>query len=285
MAKKGTIIFTKEVAPNIFEMIIEAPNIAKKIKPGQFIVLMATEKGERIPLTVAGTYRWIGYIALYVQRAGKTTSKLTDMEAGSILYSLSGPHGQQSEIEKVDDNVVFVCGGVGTAVMYPVLRANKEIGNKVITILGAKNKDTFILKDDIQEISDQTIVCTDDGSCGKKGFTTNALEELIESGEKISKVVVAGPPIMMKLISDITRKYNIPTIASLVTIMVDGTGMCGGCRVGVNGKSLHACVEGPEFNAHQIDWDVLLSRQNIYKKEEQISMEKYKEKRCCREKR
>ncbi|OWK27174.1 MAG: hypothetical protein US76_03665 [Parcubacteria group bacterium GW2011_GWA2_38_13b] len=279
--EKGVIIATIEVAPNIFKMIIGADDIAKRIKAGQFIILMATERGERIPLTVAESDSCQGTITIFVQRAGKSTCELADMCEYSKLYSLSGPNGRASEIEKTEGSVVFVCGGVGTAVMYPVLKANKEFGNKVIAIMGVKNKELLILRDEIEKISDQTIICTDDGSAGAKGFTTDILGEFIKSGMKISKVIVAGPPIMMKLVAEITRKYAIPTVASLVTIMIDGTGMCGGCRVEINGGSKFVCCDGPEFDAHQVNWGDLLLRQRIYTGEEKISLERYKEERRC----
>lgn len=283
ITEKGTIIDKIEVALNIFRIIIGAADIARTIKAGQFIVLMTTEKGERVPLTVAESDDCEGTITIFVQRAGKSTWELADMREGSILYSLSGPNGRASEIEKIDGNVVFVCGGVGTAVMYPVLKANKELGNKVIAILGAKTEKFFILRDKIEKISDQTIICTDDGSAGTKGFTTNILEEVIKSGAKIGKVIVAGPPIMMKLIAEITQKYTIPTIASLVAIMIDGTGMCGGCRVEIDKGPKFVCCDGPEFDAHKVNWSDLLSRQLLYTEEEKISLEIYKKGRRCLE--
>ncbi len=243
-------------------MEVLSPDIASKVKPGQFVVLMASEKGERIPLTVVEKDTSKGTIKLIFQEAGLTTKMLGDMKAGNCLYSLVGPLGHPTEIKKYG-KIIIVGGGVGIAEIYPVTRAMKEAGNHVTTILGARSKDLLILEKELKGASDEFYVATDDGSYGLKGFTTNILEELLSKG-KYDLVYSVGPIPMMKRSSMVTKKFNVKTIVSLNAIMVDATGMCGCCRVTVGGKTYFSCVDGPEFDASLVDWDELIKRNKIY---------------------
>ena len=268
------ILEKETLAPHINRFVIEAPLIAKNHKPGQFVVIRIYEKGERIPLTIAEVDRTEGTITLIVQEVGKTTYMLGDLKAGDVIADVIGPLGRPAEIEKVG-TVVTIGGGVGTAIVYPETKAFKEVGNRVISIIGFRNKELVILEDEMRATSDELIVTTDDGSYGKKGFVSDRLQELIEKGEKIELVVAIGPAIMMKVVSDMTKKYNIKTIVSLNAIMLDATGMCGACRVEVGGETKFACVDGPEFDAHKVDFDLLIKRRVMYREEEKIALENY----------
>ncbi|MCD6399349.1 sulfide/dihydroorotate dehydrogenase-like FAD/NAD-binding protein [candidate division WOR-3 bacterium] len=268
------ILEKETLAPHINRFVIEAPLIAKNHKPGQFVVIRIYEKGERIPLTIAEVDRTEGTITLIVQEVGKTTYMLGDLKAGDVIADVIGPLGRPAEIEKVG-TVVTIGGGVGTAIVYPETKAFKEVGNRVISIIGFRNKELVILEDEMRATSDELIVTTDDGSYGKKGFVSDRLKELIEKGEKIDLVVAIGPAIMMKVVSDMTKKYNIKTIVSLNAIMLDATGMCGACRVEVGGETKFACVDGPEFDAHKVDFDLLMKRLVMYREEEKIALENY----------
>jgi len=268
------ILEKETLAPHINRFVIEAPLIAKNHKPGQFVVIRIYEKGERIPLTIAEVDRTEGTITLIVQEVGKTTYMLGDLKAGDVIADVIGPLGRPAEIEKVG-TVVTIGGGVGTAIVYPETKAFKEVGNRVISIIGFRNKELVILEDEMRATSDELIVTTDDGSYGKKGFVSDRLQELIEKGEKIELVVAIGPAIMMKVVSDMTKKYNIKTIVSLNAIMLDATGMCGACRVEVGGETKFACVDGPEFDAHKVDFDLLMKRLVMYREEEKIALENY----------
>ena len=259
------ILKKEELSPNVYAMEIDAPRVAKKAEPGQFIILRVDEEGERIPLTIADFNRETGCILIVFQVIGASTMKLAAMEVGNSLRDFVGPLGHPSEIRKLDGTMVVVGGGIGVAPTYPIARAMHEAGNKVIAIMGAKTKDILIMEEEMKAVTDEVLVTTDDGSYGIKGFVTNAVEELVRRGEKIAQVTAIGPVIMMKSVADATRPHAIPTVVSLNPIMVDGTGMCGGCRVTVGGETKFACVDGPEFDGHAVDFKGLMSRQRMYR--------------------
>ena len=267
------IISKRFFSPNVAELVVEAPLIARSRRAGHFVIIRVDAQSERIPLTIAGADIEKGTITLVVQQIGVSTHKLLAMEPGECLHDIVGPLGRATRIEKYG-TVVCACGGVGAAPMLPIAEALKKAGNKVITVLAARNKDLIILKDELAQWSDELIVMTDDGSMGKQGVVTLGVEEVINR-EKVDKCVTIGPAIMMKFVSLTTAKYNIPTEASLNTIMVDGTGMCGACRVTVGGKTKFVCVDGPEFDAHGVDWDEMLSRMKSYKAEETAALTAY----------
>ena len=257
-----------KIAPDIFRFEIYAPLIARKFQAGQFIVMRPLESSERVPLTIMKADREAGTITLIVKAIGLSTRQLAELNEGDAVADLLGPLGKPSEIGKFG-TVVVVGGGVGTAVAFAVAQTLKEAGNRIIIISGARDKSFVILEDDLREISDELIMATDDGSYGVKGFVTELLKDLYRKGERIDRVIAAGPLPMMKLIADITREHGTPTITSLNPIMVDGIGMCGGCRALVNGKIVFVCVDGPEFDAHQVDFDSLMRRNNAYRGIEQ----------------
>jgi ferredoxin--NADP+ reductase len=258
---------------NVVRLEIEAPRIAKARRAGHFVILRVDEKGERIPLTIAGSDVAKGTITLVIQRVGVTSRKLAELEPGDVIADLVGPLGQATEVKKV--GTILACGGgVGVAPLLPIVEASKKAGNRVISIIAARSKDLIILEDQIREYSDEVIVMTDDGSYGEKGLITEGMEKVINR-EKVDEAVIIGPAIMMKFASEVTRKYEIPSIASLNTIMVDGTGMCGACRVTVDGKTKFVCVDGPEFDAHKVDFDEMLMRLGGYKDFEKDANERY----------
>ncbi len=269
------IISKKFFSPNVAELIVEAPLIARSRRAGHFVIIRVDANSERVPLTIAGADIEKGTITLVVQQVGASTHKLLAMNPGDCLHDIVGPLGRATRIENYG-TVVCACGGVGAAPMLPIAEALKKAGNKVITVLAARNKDLIILKDELAQWSDELIVMTDDGSMGKQGVVTVGVEEVINR-ETVNKCITIGPAIMMKFVALTTAKYNIPTEASLNTIMVDGTGMCGACRVTVDGKTKFVCVDGPEFDAHGVDWNEMLSRMKSYKAEELEAMEKYNE--------
>lgn len=242
----------------------------KKAQAGQFIVLRVDEKGERIPLTIANFNRDTGVVNIVFQVIGASTMALAALNAGDSLLDFVGPLGKPSTIKKFNGTVVVVGGGIGVAPTFPIARAMKEAGNKVIAIMGAKTKDILIMEAEMQAVTDEIMITTDDGSRGIKGFVTYAVEELYKRGENIAQVTAIGPVIMMKSVADVTRKLAIPTVVSLNPIMVDGTGMCGGCRVTVGEETKFACVDGPEFDGHLVDFKGLMSRQRMYRDLEQI---------------
>jgi ferredoxin--NADP+ reductase len=256
----------------VVKMVIEAPDVARKRKAGQFIVLMTDEKGERIPLTIVDSDNEKGTITIIFQVVGKTTTCLSDMKEGESLYSVLGPLGRPTEIENFG-TTVCVGGGVGIGVVYPITKALKEAGNRIISIIGARTKDILILEDEMKEISDELLIATDDGSYGFHGFVSDVLQNLIDMGEKIDRVVTIGPVPMMRVVCNLTKQYNIKTIVSLNPIMVDATGMCGACRVSVGGCTKFACVDGPEFDGHEVDFDLLTSRLRMYYLQEKESSE------------
>ncbi len=253
---------------------IEAPRIARKAKPGQFIILKATETGERIPLTMADTDPAAGTVTVIFMVVGKSTAIFAGLKVGDAYSDLIGPLGRPTDIEKVG-HVVCVGGGTGIAVLHPIARAMKQAGNRVTTILGARNVDFLILKDKMSAISDTFIAMSDDGSTGRKGFVTDALKEIIAT-DKPDLVVAIGPVPMMKAVSEVTRPDGIHTLVSLNPVMVDGTGMCGGCRVTVGDQTKFACVDGPEFDGHKVDFDGLSKRLNAYKKVEATAMDDHR---------
>lgn len=266
------IISKEYFSTNVIKFEVEAPLIAKARKAGHFVIVRVGKKGERIPLTIADSNIEKGTITLVVQRMGVSSSKLCALNEGDYITDLVGPLGKATHIENFG-TVICACGGVGTAPMLPIVAALKAAGNKVITVLAARTKELVILEEQMRANSDEVIVMTDDGSYGTKGLVTNGIEMLIER-EKIDLCVTIGPAIMMKFVSLLTKKHDIPTVASLNTIMVDGTGMCGACRVSVGGKTKFVCVDGPEFNAHEVDFDEMLMRLGGYKELEQDAMKK-----------
>jgi len=264
-------ILKKEILADIagtkvVKLEVSSPDIAKKAQPGQFIALMVSDKGERIPLTIVDADKVSGTITLILQEAGLTTRLLGKMSPGDSLYALVGPLGHATEIKKYG-KVVLVGGGVGIAEIYPVAKALKAAGNHVTTILGARTKDLLILEKELKAVSDELLIATDDGSCGRKGFTTDILDETLNKGV-CALVYSVGPIPMMRRSAAVTSNYKVKTIVSLNAVMVDATGMCGCCRVTVGGKTLFSCVDGPEFDAHQIDWDEFVKRNRIYEDKE-----------------
>ena len=262
------IIEKANIAEAVYEFVVDAPLVAHKCRPGQFVIIRTDEFSERVPLTIADFDREKGYITLIVQAVGNSTRHLCDtFDVGDDILDVVGPLGQPSEMG-IFGTVVVVGGGIGVAPVYPIARAYHELGNKVSSIIGARNKDLIIWQDKMAAISDEVIVTTDDGTAGHKGFVTDPLRAMLEKGEKIDLVLAIGPVIMMKNVAAVTEPFGVKTTASLNTIMVDGTGMCGGCRVNVGGENKFACVDGPEFDAHKVDFANLLMRQQMYKNQE-----------------
>lgn len=268
------IHFAEFLAPNIKKFIIEAPKIALKRKAGQFVIIRLKDGGERIPLTIADSNIEEGTITIIVQGIGKTTRELNTFETGDFINDVVGPLGKPSHIENFG-TAISIGGGVGTAIAYPTAVALKEAGNHTISIIGGRTKDFVILEDEMKKVCDEVFVTTDDGSYGTKGFVTQKLKELIDSGRKIDFVLAIGPIPMMKAVAETTRPYEIPTVVSLNPIMVDGTGMCGGCRATVDGKTVYVCVDGPEFDAHKVDFSLLEKRNRAYLVEEKESLENF----------
>ena len=266
------------LVPNIFEMEIEAPEVARKAEAGRFVIVMADEQGERIPLTIADWDVDRGTITLVIMVVGTSSMKLSRMKEGDSLYAFAGPFGHPSEIEDFG-TIIMVAGGVGTAPIYPIARALKERGNRIITIQGARSENLLFWQDKLASVSDEHIVTTDDGTVGRKALVTEPLKELLEQDTdgSIGCVYAIGPAIMMKFCSLTTQPFKVKTIVSLNSIMVDGTGMCGGCRVDVGGDKRFASVDGPEFDGHVVDWEVLMKRQTTYCEQEKCSLDQYKE--------
>lgn len=258
------IVRKKELNPTVTLMEIDAPLIAKKAEPGQFIILRTDEDGERTPLTIADYDRVAGTITIIYQIVGATTEKLNSMNEGEELLDFVGPLGLKTKTDG-KKKVAVVGGGVGCAIAYPVVKKFHELGTEVHAIVGFRNKDLVILEDEFRANSSKLVVMSDDGSAGKKGLVTDALKELIESGEEYDEVITIGPLIMMKFVSMLTKNYGIKTVASMNPIMIDGTGMCGGCRLTVGGETKFACVDGPEFDAHLVDFDEAIARSSMYK--------------------
>jgi len=251
---------------------ISAPRIAKKAAAGQFVIVRVGENGERIPLTIADWDAHEGSISIVFMEVGTTTTKLSRLQDGDAVVDIVGPLGNPTEIENFG-TVCLMAGGFATATIMPIARAMKTAGNRVVTIVGARNKDLLFWRDRLSSVSDELIITTDDGSAGRKGVVTEPIKEMLERGEHIDRVIAIGPSIMMKFSALTTKPFGIKTIVSMNPIMIDGTGMCGCCRVSVNGQTRFACVDGPEFDAHAIDWDNFMARQRTYVEEEKRSLE------------
>lgn len=267
------IISNREVAPNIYEMVVENKVLARRAHAGQFLIVMADEQGERIPLTIADYDAATGAVTMVIMAIGTSTRKLVKLGAGDSLYAMIGPLGNASEIDHFG-TVVMVAGGVGAAPIYPIARSLSEAGNRVITIQGSRNKELLFWVDKLSSVSDEHIVTTDDGSFGRKALVTEPLKELLEKGG-VGCVYTIGPAIMMKFCAETCRPFGVRTIASLNSIMIDGTGMCGGCRVRVGGETKFTCVDGPEFDALAIDWSIAMARQKSFCEAEKCSLERY----------
>jgi ferredoxin--NADP+ reductase len=278
------IVAREDLAPVTKLFVVEAPEVARKAEPGQFIITIVDEGGERIPLTIADYDRAAGTITIIFQEVGKTTRWLGSKQAGDSLFAFTGPLGLPTEIEKYG-TVMCVGGGVGIAPVYPIARALKEAGNTVISIIGARSKDLLFWEDKMRAVSDELIVATDDGSYGRKALVPNVEKEILESGVRVDRIWAIGPAIMMKFASLASQPFGVKTLVSLNTIMVDGTGMCGACRVEVAGETRFVCVDGPEFDGHEVNWDLLIARQRIYLDEEKRANEHH-DHRCpsCRDK-
>lgn len=268
------IIDARFLAPDVKQFRIEAPRVARKRKAGQFVIVRLHEHGERIPLTIADSDLATGTITLIVQGIGKTTRLMNSLNAGDAILDVVGPLGEPSHVDKFG-TVVIIGGGVGTAIAYPTAVAMKQAGNRVIAILGARSAELLILEAEVRATSDELFVMTDDGSRGEKGFVTQKLQQLLDQPPIINQVLAIGPIPMMKAVAEATRPRGIKTIVSLNPIMVDGTGMCGGCRVIVGGTSKFACVDGPEFDAHQVDFQILMQRNSLYKRQEKAALERF----------
>ncbi|MHC4662874.1 MAG: sulfide/dihydroorotate dehydrogenase-like FAD/NAD-binding protein [Planctomycetota bacterium] len=262
------------ITPEIFLIKVKAPEIAKKRKAGQFIIYRLHEQSERIPLTIADADPAEGTLTLVFQAVGKSTLELGTKQVGDTILDIVGPLGKATHVENFGD-VVCIGGGIGIAPLYPIVQAMKEAGNNVITIIGARSKDLLILEDMVREATTELDICTDDGSYCEKGFVTDRLLNLIEKGMKPALCVAIGPVVMMRAVCKVTKAHNIPTVVSLNPIMVDGTGMCGACRVTVGEKTKFACVDGPEFDGHQVDFDELVKRQAAYLYEEKVAKDKW----------
>ena len=266
------IVEARPLARGIKLFVIKAPRIARKQKPGQFVIVRLDECGERVPLTIADADGNAGTITIVVQAIGKTTMLLSLLDSGDKILDVVGPLGKPSEIEKYGTTVV-VSGSVGTAMAYPTARELKRAGNRVISIVGARSKDLMVLEDEVRAVSDETHVVTDDGSYGEKGLVTDKLKQIM-ADKKVDYVLAVGPVPMMRAVANLTGPEKIKTIVSLNSIMVDGTGMCGGCRVLIDNKSEFACVDGPEFDAARVNFDVLMQRNNMYREQERLSIER-----------
>ncbi|MBQ3634866.1 MAG: sulfide/dihydroorotate dehydrogenase-like FAD/NAD-binding protein [Bacteroidales bacterium] len=269
------IVAKEQFSENVFRFEIEAPRIAKARRAGHFVIVRVDKNGERVPLTIAGSDIQKGTITLVVQRIGVSTYKLCDKNVGDSIEDVVGPLGRATKIEKQEGTVLAAGGGVGVAPLLPIIEAHHKIGNRVVAVLAGRTKDLIILEDKVRAVADDVIIMTDDGSYGTKGLVTAGMEEVINR-EKVSEAVIIGPAIMMKFGALTTKKYDIPTVVSLNTIMVDGTGMCGACRVSVGGKTRFVCVDGPEFDAHQVDFDQMLKRMGGFKGEELEAFNRYK---------
>ncbi|MGD0160256.1 MAG: sulfide/dihydroorotate dehydrogenase-like FAD/NAD-binding protein [Candidatus Bathyarchaeia archaeon] len=274
------IVSKKELAPKIKSIEVEAPEIAQKAQPGQFVILRIDENGERFPLTIVDWDKKKGTITLIFLEIGVSTEKLGALNVRDVIFDVLGPLGNPSDIERFG-SVCVIGGGVGTASAFPIARGFKQAGNKVVSIVGAKTAGLLILEDDMKRVSDELHISTDDGSKGHKGFVSDVLKMLIEKGYHFDVVYAIGPTVMMRAVAETTRPYVIKTIVSLNPIMVDGMGMCGACRVSVGDRTRFACVDGPEFDAHMVNFGELLKRQTAYMSEEKAALQRLQEKRCA----
>ena len=262
------------LAPQMFRFVVEAPDIARKARAGQFVILRLDQQGERIPLTISDAWKDQGTVVLFVQAVGKTSTQMSRLNVGDSILDLAGPLGNPSEIA-LFGTVVLVGGGFGVAAIYPIARDLTRCGNTTISILGARTQELILLQEEMKSVSTEVLSVTDDGSSGRKGWVTDELKRLIDEGKSIDRVIAIGPPIMMKAVADLTRPHGIKTIVSMNPIMIDGTGMCGACRVKVGEEMKFACVDGPEFDGHAVDFEGLLNRLKTYIPEEQESREKW----------
>lgn len=273
-------ILRKELLSDVVKLYeIEAPRIAKKAQPGQFVIIRINETGERIPLTIADFSRETGSITLIVQEVGKSTMEMGQLEVGEAIENVVGPMGHPTEIANYG-KVILVGGGVGIAPIFPIARALKEAGNHVISIIGARNQSLLFWEERMRAVSDELIVCTDDGSAGRQGLVTAPLKEMLETQKDVARVWAIGPTVMMKFVSATTQPFGVHTIVSLNTIMIDGTGMCGGCRVVYDGGAKFVCVDGPEFDGHLVDWDLMQARLAFYREDEKEAVERMKDHEC-----
>ncbi len=273
-------ILRKRVLSDVVKLVVvAAPAVARKAKPGQFVIVRTDETGERIPLTIADFDAQAGTITLIFQEVGKSTRQMGQLEVGDGFENVAGPLGHPTEIENYG-TVVVVGGGVGIAPLFPITRALKQAGNRVIAVIGARTRSLLFWEERMAEVSDELILCTDDGSAGRKALVTQPLQEVLQAHPEVAHVWAIGPAVMMKFAAQTTRPFDIPTTVSLNTIMIDGTGMCGGCRVVLNGGARFVCVDGPEFDAHQVDWELLLSRLAFYRAEEKVALERWEAHRC-----
>ncbi|MCQ2982677.1 MAG: sulfide/dihydroorotate dehydrogenase-like FAD/NAD-binding protein [Treponemataceae bacterium] len=265
-----TILEKRQLSADVYYFRVTAPDIARNRKAGQFVLVqLDTEYAERVPLTIADANAEEGWIALVFQAVGATTMRLSRLNVGDKIGAILGPLGNPTHIEKKDGTVVVVGGGIGVAPCYPIVKAHKAIGNKVVMIIAARTKDLLIFVDEMKAVADEVIIMTDDGSAGRQGVSTLPLKEMCESQCPPAECVAIGPPIMMKFCALTTKPFNVPTTVSLNTIMIDGTGMCGGCRVSIGGETKFVCVDGPEFDGHQVDWDNMMMRMKSFKEREQ----------------
>jgi len=278
--KTGYKILEKEAFSDVTKiMVIDAPHVALKAKAGQFVIVKIDEKGERIPLTIADYDREKGTITIIFQEVGKSTMHLGSLKVGDKVDTFVGPLGHPTEVKNYG-TVICIGGGVGIAPIYPIARSLKEAGNEVISIIGARNKDLLFWVDNMKAVSSELIICTDDGSIGRKSLVTEPLKDILNSQKEISKVWAIGPAVMMKFVALTTEPFKVPTIVSLNTIMIDGTGMCGGCRVPLKEGAQFVCVDGPEFDGHSIEWDGLLGRLQYYRDEEKTAFDRFKSHSC-----
>ncbi|MDQ7006055.1 MAG: sulfide/dihydroorotate dehydrogenase-like FAD/NAD-binding protein [Acidobacteriota bacterium] len=268
------ILSTEDVTEEIKIFDLYAPMVSRRCQPGQFLIVMNDERGERIPLTIADFDREKGTVEIVFQVVGKSTAQLGAMKPGDALYAVVGPFGHPSEI-RGHRKVVTVGGGIGIAPVYPIARGYRENGAYTINIIGARHGDLLVYEEKMRAISDELIVCTDDGSRGRKALVTEPLKEILEAHDDVDLCLAIGPPIMMKFVAETTRPLGVKTIVSLNSVMIDGTGMCGGCRVDVGGKTFFTCVDGPEFDGHAVDFDLLMSRQSMYRDQERQAMERW----------
>ncbi len=274
------IVTTKQLSDDVFTAEIEAPLIAEARQPGQFVIIsLNNEYAERIPLTIAGADAEAGTISLIWQRVGKTTAELSELRPGDEIANVAGPLGNPTELDKFG-TVVCVGGGIGLAPLLPIAEALKAKGNRIISIVGARNKELLILEEEFIRASDELIITTDDGSYGRKALVTEPLRELCQADPKPDKAYAIGPAIMMKFCCDVTKEFEVPTEVSLNTIMIDGTGMCGGCRIEFDGRPKFVCVDGPEFDGHKVNFDLMMKRLSAYKSMEQKEHERFKDHRC-----
>lgn len=277
-----SVVKRRQLAEAIVLLEVEAPAVAKKAKPGEFVIVRQKDESERIPLTIMDFDAEKGTITIVIQEVGYSSALITRMQEGDAFVDFVGPLGHATEIENYG-TVLCVGGGVGIAPVHPIARALKEAGNKVISVLGARCKDLMILEDEMRAVSDEVIITTDDGSYGMKGFVTHGIQAVLDKGEKINIVWAIGPAIMMKSVANFTRPHGIKTIVSMNTIMVDGTGMCGACRLDVGGETKFACVDGPEFDGHKVDFDLAMKRSAFFRSEETVAYNKIKECQCAKE--